>query len=160
MTIWKSVAISMVVAFAGTSMALADVVVSDAWVRGTVKGQTDTGAFMTLKSTEATQLVQASSPIVKMVQIHEMSMDKGMMMMRPVKALDIAANTSVMLKPGAYHVMLMGLDKPLSKGELVPLQLTFINKAGVKTTVDVQAEVHGLTDPNPPMKMDGMNMPK
>ncbi len=160
MKIWTSVSIWMVVTLAGTSMAFADVVVSEAWVRGTVKGQTETGAFMTLKSTETTQLIQASSPLAKMVQVHEMRMDKGMMMMRPVKALDITANAPVMLKPGSYHVMLMGLDKPLSKGEHVPLQLTFSTKAGVKTTVDVQAEVHDLTQANPPMKMDGMNMPK
>ena len=160
MKIWKFVAGSLLFGFAGASVAFAEVVVSDAWVRGMVKGQTETGAFMTLKSTEATQLIQASSPIVKMVQIHEMSMDKDMMTMRPVKALDIPANKPVVLKPGAYHVMLIGLDKPLLKGELVPLKLTFVSKAGIKSTVDVQAEVHDLTQPNPSIKMDGMNMPK
>lgn len=158
MKIWKSTGICVMALFAGTSMAFADVVVSEAWVRGTVKGQTETGAFMTLKSSEPTQLLHVTSPVAKMVQIHEMSMTAGMMKMRPIKALKVPANSPVKLQPGSYHVMLMGLSKPLSKGELVPLQLTFATKDGIKSTVDVTAEVHDLAQANPPMKMDGMNM--
>jgi len=136
--------------FVAASVSFADVVVSGAWVRGTVKGQTGTGAFMTLKSTEPTQLLQVSSPIAKMAQVHQMTLDKGMMKMRPVKALDVPANTAIMLKPGSYHVMLMGLTRPLTKGEHVPLQLTFVTKDGTKASVNVDAEVHDLAQATPP----------
>ncbi len=136
----------------------ADVTVANPWVRGVVKGQTDTGAFMTLTSTEATKLVGAASPAAKTVQIHEMKMHGDMMMMRPVKALDIPANTAFEFKPGGYHIMLIGLKKPLAKGEMVPIKLIFQGKDGTKSTVEVQAEVRDLTEPSTPSKMDHMKM--
>lgn len=137
----------------------ADVTVTEPWVRGVVKGQTETGAFMTLKSTEATRLIGATSPVAKVVQIHEMKMHGDMMMMRPVKALPVPANTPFELKPeGSYHVMLIGLMKPLAKGDMVPIKLTFSSKGGTKSTVDVQAEVRDLAEPTASKEMDHMNM--
>jgi periplasmic copper chaperone A len=123
-----------------------------------VKGQTDTGAFMTLKSTEAIQLIGAASPAAKSVQIHEMKMRGDMMTMRPVTALDIPAGTAIELKPGGYHVMLLGMKKPLVRGDTVPIKLTFQGKGGTRSTVDVQAEVRDLTDPNTPAQTDHMQM--
>jgi copper(I)-binding protein len=144
--------------FASVPAALADVTVSNAWVRGMVKGQTDTGAYMTLTSTEATTLVGASSPSIKGVEIHEMMMHGDMMMMRPIKSVDVPANKTIEFKQNGYHIMLTGVAKPLVKGQKVPLRLTFRNKAGVQSTVEVQAEVRDLTDPGTPAKMDHSKM--
>ena len=127
-------------------------------MRGVVKGQTETGAFMTLTATEATSLVGAASPVAKAVQIHEMKMEGDMMKMRPVKALAIPANIPVELKPGGYHVMLIDLTKPLAKGDMVPIKLTFRDKGGSESTLEVQAQVRELTQPAAPMKMDQMPM--
>lgn len=57
-------------------------------------------------------------------QLHETSQKEGMAMMRPVQSIDTPAD----LKPGGYHIMLVGLKKPLSPGQRVPL--TFIFKDG------------------------------
>ncbi len=141
-----------------TFSANADVTVANPWVRGVVKGQTDTGAFMTLKSTVTTRLVRIASPAAKAVQIHEMKMHGDMMMMRPVKAIDIPANTALEFKPGGYHIMLIGLTKLLVKGEMVPIKLTFQGKNGTKSIVEVQAEIRDLTEPSAPAKMDPMKM--
>ena len=153
----KNILASIAVASTLFSMvfsAYAEVTVAAPWVRGVVKGQTATGAFMTLKSTDATSLVGASSPVAKTVQIHEMKMQGDIMRMRPVEAIDIAANKVLELKPGGYHVMLMGLTKPLADGDKVPITLTFRSKGGAKSTVDVQAEVRPLTQPSAPAKTD------
>ena len=144
--------------FMAALSAQAAVTVTQAWVRGVVKGQAETGAFMTLKSQEATSLIGAASPVAKTVQIHEMKMEGDMMKMRPVAAIEIPANSTVELKPGGYHVMLMGLNKPLAKGDKVPLKLTFRAKNGTQSTVDVQAEVRELTEPGTPAKKDHMKM--
>jgi len=139
--------------------AFADVVVTEPWVRGVVKGQTETIAYMTLKTTEATSLIAAASPVAKTVQIHVMKMQGNMMKMRPVKALHILANTPFELKPeGDYHVMLIGLVKPLAKGDMVPIKLTFSSKGGAKRIVDIQAEVRNLAESTAPKEMDHMNM--
>jgi periplasmic copper chaperone A len=127
------------------SHAFADVSVDGAWVRGTVAKQTATGAFMTLKTAKATQLISAASPVAEVVEVHEMVMDGNMMKMRAMPKLDIPANTPVELKPGSYHIMLMGLKKPLVDGEKVPLTLNFENAAKQKEKLEIQAEVRPMT---------------
>jgi periplasmic copper chaperone A len=125
--------------------ACAGVSVSNPWVRGVVAGQTVTGAFMTLKSSEDVRLVEAASPVAGKVEIHKMAMENDLMTMRPISALEVPANTVVELRPGGYHVMLIDLKKPLVTGERIPLKLTFEGKNGARNTVDIRAEVHKLT---------------
>jgi periplasmic copper chaperone A len=125
--------------------AWADVTVADPWVRGTVPGQRATGAFMKLTSPTDTALVGASSPVAKVVEVHEMKMDGGMMKMRAVPELRLPAGTAVTLSPGGYHVMLMDLTQTLKEGDSVKVTLTFVDKDGRKTTQDVKAPVRALT---------------
>ena len=125
--------------------AAAQVAVTEPWVRGTVAGQKATGAFMQLKSPADAALVEAASPVAKIVEIHEMKMEGGMMKMRAVEKLPLPAGKAVELKPGGYHVMLMDLVQPLNEGDTVPLKLTFEDKAGKKQTVEVKAQVKALT---------------
>jgi hypothetical protein len=124
--------------------AVAQVVVTDAWVRGTVAGQKATGAFMQLKSATDASLVGAASPVAGIVEVHEMKMEGGMMKMNAVDRLPLPAGKTVELKPGGYHVMLMDLKQPLKEGETVPVTLTFEDKAGKKQTVEVKAPVRPL----------------
>ena len=136
---------ALLAALALSSHAFADVIAEGAWVRGTVAKQTATGAFMTLKTAKATQLISAASPVAEVVEVHEMVMDGNMMKMRALAKLDIPANTPVELKPGSYHIMLMGLKKPLVDGEKVPLTLNFENAAKQKEKLELQAEVRPMT---------------
>ena len=130
--------------FAAVPPAAAQVAVSDAWVRGTVAGQRATGAFMQLKSPADTTLVGASSSVAKIVEVHEMKMDGGMMKMGAVGRLPVPAGKTVELKPGGYHVMLMDLAQPLKEGDSVPITLVFEDKAGKKQSVEVKAAVRPL----------------
>jgi periplasmic copper chaperone A len=128
-----------------TAPALAQVTVTDAWVRGTVPGQKATGAFMSITSATDATLVSASSPAAKVVEIHEMAMDGGVMKMRAIDKLALPAGKPVQLKPGGYHVMLMDITAPLADGQTVPVTLTFVGKDGKKTTQEVKAPVRALT---------------
>jgi copper(I)-binding protein len=132
--------------------AFAQVTVADAWVRGTVPGQKATGAFMQLTSPAETSLVAASSPAAKIVEIHEMKMDGGMMRMHAVDRIPLPAGKPVALAPGGYHVMLMDLPAPLKEGETVTVTLTFADKDGRKTTQEVKAPVRALTTRTEPAK--------
>ena len=127
--------------------ALAQVTVSDAWVRGTVPGQKATGAFMSIKSASDAALVSASSPVAGIVEIHEMAMEGGVMKMRAVPKLPLPAGKPVELKPGGYHVMLMDLKQQLKEGDTVPVTLAFTDKDGKKVTQEVKAPVKALTSP-------------
>ncbi|MFA6313807.1 MAG: copper chaperone PCu(A)C [Sterolibacterium sp.] len=128
-----------------SSTAQAEVNVKGSWVRGTVAGQSATGAFMELSSSEDATLLGASSPVAGMVEVHEMTMDNGVMKMRALPKLSLPAGKSVTLKPGSYHIMLMGLKRPLKKGETVPLTLKVEGKDRKLSTIEVNAEVRDLT---------------
>lgn len=135
----KSLCIACCALFA--SQAWAEVTATEAWVRGTVPTQKATGAFMKLKSSEDAKLVAAASPVARIVEVHEMQLKDNVMTMRAVDALALPAGTTVELKPGGYHVMLIELVKPLAKGDTVPVTLTVVGKDGRKSTLDVKAEV-------------------
>ena len=122
----------------------AQVAVSDAWVRGTVAGQKVTGAFMQLTSPADAMLVNVASPAAKIVEIHEMKREGDVMKMKAIDRLPLPAGKPVELKPGGYHVMLFELQQPLKEGDVVPLTLTFEDKAGKKSTVEVKAAVKAL----------------
>ena len=131
------------------------VTVSGAWVRGTVAGQTASGVFMDLKSAENAVLLGASSPVAGVVELHEMSMDKGVMKMRGLPKLDLPAGKTVALKPGSYHIMLMDLKQTLKKGDVVTLTLKVAGKDKQPGTVEVKAEVRDLTAMPGMSGMDG-----
>lgn len=127
-----------------TLPALAEVSVADPWVRATVAQQKATGAFMHLTSDSDARLVSASSPAAEVVEIHEMTMQNNVMKMSPVRGLDLPAGKAVELKPGGYHVMLMGLKAQVKEGEAVPLTLVIEGKDGKQQRVEVTATVRAL----------------
>ena len=69
-----------------------------------------------------------------------MSVVDGVMQMRQIAdGSPIPAGGSVTLKPGSYHVMLIGLKKPLTPGEIFPLTLTFAKVGNISVLVPIQA---------------------
>jgi copper(I)-binding protein len=126
-------------ATAASAPTWAGVTVQDPWVRSTVSQQMPTGAFMQIRSDQATRLVEVSSPAAKTVQIHEMSMQGDVMKMRAIKGLDVPADKPVELKPGSYHIMLMDLTAQIKAGDTVPLTLVFEGADKKRETVTVKA---------------------
>ena len=121
-----------------------EVTIKEPWVRGTVRGQKATGAFMQLTASEAATLVAVESPVAGSVQIHEMKMENDVMKMRAIQKLDLPAGKAVDLKPGGYHMMLMDLKQPLKKGEAVPIKLRFESKDKTFKTIEIKAQVREL----------------
>jgi copper(I)-binding protein len=122
----------------------AAVTATDAWVRGTVPTQQTTGAFVTLQASADTRLVSVATPAAKSAEIHESNMADGTMRMRAVDFVALPAGKRIELKPGGYHVMLIGIAKPLGAGDTVALTLTLEDASGKRSTLDVQAEVRPL----------------
>jgi len=128
--------------FAGQAQGVS-VKVDDPWVRATVAPQKATGAFMQLTAAKAARVVAASSPVADAVEIHEMKMDGGVMKMRAIEALALPAGQAVALKPGSYHVMLLGLKAPIQAGDTVPLTLTVEGEDKARSTIEVKAQARG-----------------
>ena len=126
---------------AATQIAHAQVAVSDAWVRATVPGQQATGMFANLTATQDSKLVGGSSPVAGTVEVHEMKMEGDVMKMRAIASLPLPAGQAVALKPGSYHLMLMGLKKPLPDGSTVPVKLVVEDAQKKQATIDVKVPV-------------------
>jgi periplasmic copper chaperone A len=150
---YKIAGLALAGLFAGSALA-ADLEVTAPWVRGTVPAQKSTGAFMQLTSKAGVTLVGVASPAASVVELHEMVMDNNVMRMHPVPRLELQAGKTVELKPGSYHVMLIDLKKPLTKGEIVPITLKVEGKDKKVEMVEVKAEVRDLTAAAPMMEHD------
>jgi periplasmic copper chaperone A len=127
------------------STAFAQVDVKDAWIRATVSQQKATGAFMRLTAPQTMRIVQVSSPVAGVAEIHEMSMVGNVMRMRPVETLELPAGKTVELKPGGYHVMLMELKQTIKEGDVVPLTFQLEGPDGKRSNLEVKVPVRSLT---------------
>ena len=125
-------------------LAQAQVSVQGAWVRATVPQQKATGAFMVLTAAKDSQLLSVSSPVAGVAEVHEMTMDGGVMKMHPVASLALPAGKPVELKPGSYHLMLMDLKAQVKVGDSVPLTLTIKGADGKQDTLQIQAPARAL----------------
>lgn len=120
--------------------------VRDAWARSSSAMASAAAAYATITNAGAAPdaLVGASSPAAATVEVHETitmgspaASSSGMMGMQPVARVEIPAGGSLQLKPGSYHVMLIGLARDLTVGDTIDLTLTF-EKAG---PITVKAQV-------------------
>ena len=114
------------------------VVIDNARARFTT---TDLGAvYFDVRVTGAGDaLVAASAEIADDAQLHEIATVDGSAMMREVAGgIAIAPGGSVSLRPGGYHVMLLGVAEVPAPGETFALTLEF-ERAG-RVTVDVAVE--------------------
>ena len=118
------------------------IAVEQPWARATPAGAQTGVVYMTLnnKTNDADRLVAVSSDVAALVQVHEMAVVDGVMQMRQLAdGLPIPAGASVTLKPGSFHVMLIGLKRPLMPGETFPLTLTFAKAGNISVAIPVQA---------------------
>ena len=114
------------------------VVIDNARARFTT---TDLGAvYFDVRVTGAGDaLVAAAAEIADDAQLHEIATVDGSAMMREVAGgIAIAPGGSVSLRPGGYHVMLLGVAEVPAPGETFALTLEF-ERAG-RVTVDVAVE--------------------
>lgn len=131
--------------------AMAQVSVSDAWIRATVPQQKSGGAFMHLRSAKAATLVAVKTPVAANAELHEMKMNGSMMSMHPVQGVPLPAGQDVVLGPGGYHVMLFGLKQQLKDGDTVPLTLVIEDAAKKREEVKVTVPVKPIAY-QPPTK--------
>jgi len=131
----------MTLALAAHAQRSADIDVKSAWARPTVAGQMGTGAFMHLTSKEGARLLGASSDVAGVVEIHEMAMQGNVMQMRAIRSLDLPPGSTIELKPGGHHMMLMDLKRPLATGEKIKVELRLETRDKKLVTQPVEVEV-------------------
>jgi hypothetical protein len=141
--IMKKLTILLGIVLSQTAIA-ADVKVDNAWMRATAPGQEVAGAFMNITSTDNAKLVGVSSPVAGKLELHSMSMDKGVMEMRQLKTIDLPKGKTVQLAPGGLHVMLFDLKHPMKQGETVPMTLDIVTADQHHESIKVEVMVKDL----------------
>jgi periplasmic copper chaperone A len=119
------------------------------WTRATPKGAAVAGGYMTIsnKGTMPDRLIGGSTAIATEFQVHSMVMEQGVAKMRPVEGgLEIKPGETVELKPGSFHIMLMGVKQQIEKGQKVKGTLEFAN-AG-KIDIEYAVEAIGAASPS------------
>ncbi len=101
-----------------------------------------TGAvFMVIKNTgsEADRLVGGQTEVADVVEIHETVMEGEVMRMQMLAdGLEVPAQGEVLLKPGGYHVMLIGMQRDLAVGDTFTLDLQFEKSGSLRVEPEVR----------------------
>ena len=110
------------------------------WMRSGLKdGNSAAYMLLTNFTDQDVALIGASSDVAAAVEIHLSSMGAdGTMKMEQQESVAIPAGGELVLKPGGYHVMFIGLTKDLMVGEEVTITLHFDGYEDVTLTVPVQ----------------------
>lgn len=87
---------------------------------------------------QADKLVSAEADVATAVELHKTTMQDGVMKMSPVTAIEVPAKGSVTLKPGDYHIMLLGLTRDLNVGDTFKIKLNFEKSPGMELDVTVR----------------------
>ena len=90
-------------------------------------GGANSAMYMTIHnhSDQPDRLIKAESDAAEVVELHNVAEKDGVMAMFPVEAIDVPAQGQAELKPGSFHVMLIGLTRDLNVGDTVTVTLTF-----------------------------------
>lgn len=111
------------------------------WSHPTTPGAPAGAGFLTITNHGRTEdrLVGVASPAARRVELHEMSMDGGIMRMRAVQGgLAIAPGATLTLAPGGYHIMFIGPKRAFQVGDLVPGTLTFAHAGSINIAFKVE----------------------
>ena len=94
------------------------------------------------------RLLGGSTPVARRIDVHHTRLVDGRRQMQPVPdGLTIPAHGTLLLEPGASHLMLIGLRTDLVQGETFPITLRFARAGVVTVTARVRRRVDaaGLT---------------
>jgi copper(I)-binding protein len=112
------------------------------WSRATPKGASVGVGYATIRNagTVSDRLIGGSIAVAARLEVHEMTMDAGVMKMRELKSgLEIKPGETAMFKPGGLHLMFVDLKMPLEKGKPVKGTLIFERAGTVEVTYDVES---------------------
>lgn len=111
------------------------------WLRATPGGAKVGAGYLRITNTgkEPDRLVSASMPLAGRGEVHEMTMQNGVMQMRWLsEGLPIEPGKTVELKPGGYHLMFLDMKGALKQGETEQVTLTFAKAGSVTVPFPVQ----------------------
>jgi len=117
------------------------------WTRATPPGAPAAG-FMTIlnRTGSVDTLLDVSGSFAKRIELHQsLAADGVMKMVHQRTGVSIPAGGELILKPGSYHLMFMGLAKPFVAGQTYSVKLRFEQAGVIEVLLPVLA-VEDATD--------------
>ncbi|SMF02255.1 hypothetical protein SAMN02745866_00183 [Alteromonadaceae bacterium Bs31] len=104
-------------------------------------GQTMASIYFSLENNTSEALVvnHLKAPISDHIEVHRNFYEEGMMKMRSVSHLSIAAGSKLRFEPGGYHLMVFGIAEPLKQGDQFPLTIEFEGGKSATALVEVKS---------------------
>jgi copper(I)-binding protein len=115
-------------------------VVSDAWVPAADEVGRDLPLLVAIRN-EADfpdSLMRVRCPVANFFEKHTVDRGEGSPAMRPISSIPVPASSTVVLKAGAYHMMLLQIRQPLAVGEHFKCTLVFQKAGSIETEVEVR----------------------
>lgn len=127
----------------------ADVEIDGAYARASIPNVPNSAAFFVIKnnSDKDIAITSANSDVAEKNELHTHIKENKMMKMMKIEKLVVPAKSSLELKSGGDHVMLMGLKKELKAGDEISLELSFSDgdKKSIKVPVkDLASTMHKM----------------
>ncbi|MCA1790233.1 MAG: copper chaperone PCu(A)C, partial [Thioalkalivibrio sp.] len=100
----------------------------------------NSAGYLMLRNTgsAADALVSVETEVADTAELHSVSLDGGIMRMRAVDSIPVPAGGEVVLEPGGYHIMLIGLRSALAEGDSVAMVLRLRSGAEVELVAPVR----------------------
>ena len=120
---------------AAAPLALAEVTVEKPWARATPPNTKVGVVYLTMRSTQADEIISMSSSVAERIEIHTTVSEGGTIKMRPVPLVSLPAGESVRFESGGLHIMLIGLRAPLTAGSKLKLNMEL--RSGERKSIDI-----------------------
>jgi copper(I)-binding protein len=114
--------------------------ISDAWVHAADQVGGNVALSMTIKNEAdaADALMRVRCPVANFSEKHTVDRGEGAPAMRAIPSIPIAASTITVLKPDAYHVMLLQTRQALVAGEAFNCSIVFQKAGTIETEVKIR----------------------
>jgi copper(I)-binding protein len=136
----------------GMTTSRSPLTMADAWMKAAESGMTSGFGVVTNPTSTTVRIVGASSPLSAAVQLHEVVMSEGAMVMqeRP-RGFLIPAGGTLDLEPGGNHLMLMKIKRPITPGMLIPVTLITSTGGLIKASLLAKTFAGAVEDYDPGM---------
>lgn len=106
-----------------------DIEILDAYIAAAPPYARTTAAYMQIKNNSDREiaLISAESNISDFTEIHTNFYDKGMIKMLKIPEIRIKSKSKISLKPGSFHIMLIGFIHKPTPNSKATLNLSFDN---------------------------------
>lgn len=113
----------------------------DPWIRMVPSVSPNSAAYVSISNgtEDAVTLTSVSSQVADRIEVHNVEIDdQGTMSMFKIDSLLVEPDSVTELQPGGAHIMIYGLNEPLTEGEMVTMLLSFDNQPPIPVNFSVK----------------------